>query len=60
MSYELIGILFLGVLSLVEVVGLGIIMRGLREISRIQRAIAGLIVQESERIPALLRETPGR
>ncbi len=56
MSYELIGIILLGLLEVVGLVlSLFITMRGFREISRIQRAIAGLIVQESEKIQALLR-----
>lgn len=56
MSYELIGIILLGLLEVVGLVlSLFIAMRGFREISRIQRAIAGLIVQESEKIQALLR-----
>lgn len=56
MSYELIGIILLGVLEIVGlVVSLVVTMRGFREISRIQRAIAGLIVQESEKIQALLQ-----
>ncbi|MBI3989229.1 MAG: hypothetical protein HY347_06390 [candidate division NC10 bacterium] len=63
MSYELIGILILGGLSLVEIaaliISILITMRGFREMSRIQRAIAGLIVQESEKLQALLREASG-
>lgn len=56
MSYELMGLILLGVLEIVGlVVSLVVIMRGFREISRIQKAIAGLIVQESEKIQALLR-----
>lgn len=56
MSYELIGIILLGVLEIVGlVVSLVVTMRGFREISRIQRAIAGLIVQEPEKIQALLQ-----
>ena len=55
MSYELIGILLLGLGILLLGVGQLLTLRGLREISRIQRAIAGLIVQESEKIQALLR-----
>jgi len=59
-SYELIGILLLGVLEIVGlVISLIITMHGFREISRIQRAIAGLIVQESEKIQTLLREASG-
>jgi len=62
-SYELIGILILGGLSLVEIAALIIsillTMRGFREMSWIQRAVAGLIVQESEKIQTLLREASG-
>jgi len=60
MSDELIGILVVGVLlGLGQGLGFFLTMRGLREISRIQRAIAGLIVQESEKVQALLREASG-
>lgn len=52
MSYEMIGILVLG---LGQVIGVVVSVRGFREISRIQRALAGLIVQESERLQALIR-----
>ena len=70
MSYELIGILLLGagqVTTLVTVVygfrAMGREMatmghemaRSFQEITRIQRAVAGLVVQESEKIQALLR-----
>jgi len=63
MSYELIGILLLGAGQLVTLLailgGFWLMHRESREISRIQRAIASLIVQESEKIQALLREAPG-
>lgn len=54
MSLELLAIL---VTSLLELSGL--VLRGwqLRGISRIQRALAGLLVQESEKIQALLRSS---
>lgn len=60
MSYELMGIFILGALSLAGIAALTVsilvTMRGFREMSRIQRAVAGLIVQEPEKIQALLRE----
>jgi len=56
MSYELMGIIILG---LGQLISIAVTMRGFREISRIQRAIAGLIVQESEKLQALLREASG-
>ena len=67
MSYELIGILVVGVLlgagqaaTLVTVVygfrTMGREMaRSFQEMTRIQRAVAGLVVQESEKIQTLLR-----
>lgn len=63
MSYELIGILLLGVLlGAAELVTFAISIRMLREVTRmveevtrIQRAVAGLIVQESQKIQDLLR-----
>jgi len=56
MSYELLGILLLGLGQSLSVV---LAIRGFREMSRIQRAIAGLIIQESEKGQALLRDTSG-
>ncbi|MFN3476329.1 MAG: hypothetical protein ACK4Z6_02065 [Candidatus Methylomirabilales bacterium] len=56
MSVELVAILVTSLLELCGLVILGVFLsRQLREISRIQRALAGLIVQESEKIQALLR-----
>lgn len=52
MSAELVAIL---VTSLLELCGLVILGWQLRAINRTQRALAGLIVQESEKIQALLR-----
>jgi hypothetical protein len=62
-SYELIGILLLGAgqgTTLVAVVygfrTMGHeLARSFQEITRIQRAVAGLVVQESEKVQALLR-----
>jgi hypothetical protein len=57
MSTELLAILTTSLLELAGIVLLGVILgRQLREINRIQRAIAGLIVQESEKVQALFRE----
>ncbi len=56
MSVELVAILTTSLLELCGLVMLGYFLsRQLRELSRIQRALAGLIVQESEEIQALLR-----
>jgi sulfite exporter TauE/SafE len=59
MSYELLGIIFLGIGQLVSIV---IAVWGFREMSqnhaeivRIQRALGGLAVQESEHIQGLLQ-----
>jgi hypothetical protein len=54
MSYELIGILLLGA---GQIISLLYAVVGFREMHRIQRAIAGLVVQESEKAQALLRAT---
>ncbi|MBI3988577.1 MAG: hypothetical protein HY347_03060 [candidate division NC10 bacterium] len=60
MSYELIGIILLGLLlGTGQIISIVISIRGFQEMSRIQRAIAGLIVQESEKVQALLREASG-
>ncbi|MBI3990022.1 MAG: hypothetical protein HY347_10450 [candidate division NC10 bacterium] len=57
------GILLLGIGQLlgllVSIGGFWLMSRNFREVSRIQRAIAGLIVQESEKLQALLREASG-
>ncbi len=57
MSYELAGIILLGV---AELGTFAISLRALRQMegrmSRTQRAIAALIVQESEKIQELLRD----
>lgn len=56
MSYELIGVILLGLLlGTGQLISIVISIRGFREMSYIQRAIAGLIVQESEKIQTLLR-----
>ncbi len=56
MSPELIAIVLVGsLLAVAELATFAFAMRTLREITRIQRAIAGLIVQESEKIETLLR-----
>lgn len=56
MSPELIAIVLVGsLLAIAELATFAFAMRTLREITRIQRAIAGLIVQESEKIQTLLR-----
>ncbi|MGH7857904.1 MAG: hypothetical protein ACREQY_11290 [Candidatus Binatia bacterium] len=59
MSYELIALLLLGAMQVVALIS---VVRGFREmsrnfdeVSRIQRAIAGLVVQESEKVQQLLR-----
>jgi len=57
MSIELIGIIFLGVFLGVEVLVIfAISLRTLRYVARTQRAIAGLVVQGSEKIQQLPRE----
>jgi hypothetical protein len=66
MSYELMGIILLGVgiilLGVGQIASLVLAVRGFREMSqthaeivRIQRALGGLVVQESERIQGLLQ-----
>ncbi len=56
MSYELAAILLTGVLlGVAELVTFAFSLRVLREIQRMQRAVAGLVVQESEKIQQLLR-----
>jgi hypothetical protein len=56
MSYELLAIL---VTSMIEVAFLGIVLivaaRGFREMTRVQRLITGLVIQESEKIQNLIR-----
>ncbi len=61
MSYELAGIILLGVAELgTFAISLAISLRALCQmegrINRTQRAIAALIVQESEKIQELLRD----
>lgn len=56
LSYELMGIILLGFGRIVSLLAT---LRGLREISRIQRALAGLLVQESDRVQALIRQSAG-
>ena len=56
MSYELIAILLTGgLLGVAELVTFLYSLRVLREIQRMRRAVAGLVVQESEKIQQLLR-----
>jgi hypothetical protein len=56
MSYELIAVLFLGIgLAILDIVSLRMMIVGHREMTRTQQAIAGLIVQETEKIQQLLR-----
>ena len=56
MSYELAAILFVGLaLAFMQAVALVIAVRGFREMSRIQKAVAGLVVQESEKIQQIVR-----
>lgn len=56
MGAELVAILVTSLFELCGLVILGVFLSWqLREISRIQRALAGLIVQASEKIQALLR-----
>jgi len=56
MSYELIAILLKGVLlGVAELVTFSFSLRVLRESQRMQRAVAGLRVHDSEKIPQLLR-----
>ena len=43
--------------AVVHVVGFVIMIRGLIEITRIGRAVAGLVYQESERTRAAIRDT---
>jgi hypothetical protein len=56
MSNELIAILLVGsLLGIAEILTYAWSLRVLREIHRTQRAISGLIVQESEKVQQLLR-----
>jgi len=56
MGDELIAIVLVGsLLAIAELATFTFAMRALREINRTQRAVAGLIVQESEKIQTLLR-----
>jgi hypothetical protein len=56
MSNELFAILLVGVLlGVAELVTFLYSIRVLREIQRMQRAVAGLVVQESEKIQQLFR-----
>lgn len=56
MSYELIAILVVGLaLGMGQLFTLLYAIVSFREMHRIQRAIAGLVVQESENIQTLLR-----
>ncbi|HEV3111304.1 MAG TPA: hypothetical protein VGY99_12490 [Candidatus Binataceae bacterium] len=56
MSYELIAILLTGLLlGAAELVTFSFSLRVLRESQRMQHAVAGLVVQESEKIQQLLR-----
>ena len=56
MGNELIAIVLVGsLLAIAELATFTFAMRVLREIQRTQRAVAELIVQESEKIQTLLR-----
>lgn len=59
MSYELIGIIILGVAEAASIVvaifGFLEMSKNHTEIVRIQRALGGLVVQESERLQTLIR-----
>jgi hypothetical protein len=55
MSPELLAIL---ITSLLELAGLVLIGWQLRDIGRIQRVLAGLLIQESEKIQARLHPSP--
>lgn len=58
MNPELLAILITSLLELAGLILLGIVLGAqLRGITRVQRALAGLVVQESDKIQALLRET---
>ena len=58
MNPELLAILITSLLELAGLILLGIVLGAqLRGIARIQRALAGLVVQEPEKIQVLLRET---
>ncbi len=57
MSNELVAILLVGVLlAIADVVMFFYGQRVLRDIQRMQRAVAGLVVQESEKIQQLLHD----
>ena len=57
MSNELIAILVVGsLLAVAELVTFAISLRELREAIRIERLIAGLVLQESEKVQQLLRD----
>ena len=59
MSYELVGILLLGAAEVASILfavhGFRTIERGFQEMGRMQKAVAGLVVQESEKLQDLLR-----
>jgi hypothetical protein len=58
MSYELVAILTVGlVLGFGQIATMIYAIQGFKEMHRIQRALGGLVVQESERLQALLRST---
>ena len=59
MSYELIGILTVGaILGLRQIATMIYAIQGFKEMHRVQRALGGLVIQESERLQTLLRSTP--
>lgn len=58
MSYELIAILTVGaLLGLGQIATMIYAIQGFKEMHRVQRALGGLVIQESERLQALLRST---
>ena len=59
MSYELIGILTVGaILGLGQIATMIYAIQGFKEMQCVQRALGGLVIQESERLQTLLRSTP--
>jgi hypothetical protein len=58
MSYELIAILTVGVvLGLGQIATMIYAIQGFKEMHGVQRALGGLVIQESERLQTLLRST---
>jgi hypothetical protein len=56
MSHELLALITLGVfLGLGQIGAVIYAIKGFREMHRVQRALGGLVVQESERVQALMK-----